>query len=537
MLLAGAITATVAHAQPPEGQRLFEEGRALMLDGNFAEACPRLAESQRLAPHLVTLLNVGVCHEKLGKVATAWVDFQQALTSARTEGDQERARFAQTRLDAIGPRVPWLVISAPAESRPDGLEVTLDGAALDTFALGKEIPVDPGHHVLAARAPKHKPIEGSLELAEGDHKTWALPQLEREEEKHDVIAPPPAGPKRDFVAAYFSFFHPLSTNLEHAFASTRFGFDLIYGRAGELDDGVQIGLVNATIGKEGVATGNMSGVQLAPFFGFNYAGGSASGLQLAMLGNVAGNGLRGAQVSFTGNVSAADAHGAQLAMITNVAAGELRGVQVGAVNVAGNVHGAQVGWINVGKKIEGFTLGLVNYADDVEGVPIGVVSVTRTGGIHPTAWSSTSTFANVGIKFATKYTYTMIAGHYAYLPSAEYAATGSHPVLALEGRDYFGGGFFIGGHVPLGKPYVDFDLGFSGLVAPKSSYFTRFDGTTGAYHAVLLEPRARVMLGYSFDDHASVFLGASAMLRARIVNDGQEAVVRGMPEVFAGVQF
>src|SRR3954468_2190760 len=63
-------------------QALFEQARKLMADGKFPEACPKLAESQRLDPGAGTLLNLGHCYEKSGRTASAWVTFKDAAAAA-----------------------------------------------------------------------------------------------------------------------------------------------------------------------------------------------------------------------------------------------------------------------------------------------------------------------------------------------------------------------------------------------------------------------------------------------------------------------
>lgn len=188
----------VAWAAPPdggaaseprsEGERLFVEGRALMLEGRFDEACPKLEESQRVDPHTGTLLNVGACHEKQGKVATAWAEFQRALTAARAEGQADRERLADERIAALAPRVPWLSI-AITEPPPE-LEVTLDGARIDPVAWGKDMPVDPGRHVVRAVAPGRSPMETTIELREGERRTVAAVLASAAPKSADTIVLP-----------------------------------------------------------------------------------------------------------------------------------------------------------------------------------------------------------------------------------------------------------------------------------------------------------------------------------------------------------
>src|SRR4051812_22569154 len=64
-------------------ETLFEEGRVLMQEGVLQQACAKFAESQRVAPACGTLLNLGVCHEKLGQTASAWTNYVDAMRLAR----------------------------------------------------------------------------------------------------------------------------------------------------------------------------------------------------------------------------------------------------------------------------------------------------------------------------------------------------------------------------------------------------------------------------------------------------------------------
>jgi hypothetical protein len=146
-------------------QQLFDEGRALMDKERFAEACPKLAESQRLDPGGGTLLNLALCHEREGKTATAWAEFGDALAQAVKDARKDRETFAREHIDALEPKLVRIVVSVPPEVRGLLPDVMLDRSTLAAPAWGSAIPVDPGEHrvtaAVAGRAPWSKVVSAT----------------------------------------------------------------------------------------------------------------------------------------------------------------------------------------------------------------------------------------------------------------------------------------------------------------------------------------------------------------------------------------
>lgn len=135
--------------------------------GQFSEACPKLAESQRLDPATGTLLNLAVCHEKDGKLASAWTEYSGVVTAARREGRTERVGYAEERIRAIQPQLSRLVIELPKDHDVSGLEILLDATPVGRPALGVALPVDPGEHSVTARAPGKKSWQTTVSIPTG----------------------------------------------------------------------------------------------------------------------------------------------------------------------------------------------------------------------------------------------------------------------------------------------------------------------------------------------------------------------------------
>jgi hypothetical protein len=148
----------LGRAQDPKAvaQALFEEARKLMKDGKYAEACPKLQESQRLDPGLGTKLNLALCHEGEGKIATAWSMFVEARSEARKESDAKREQFAADHVAKLEPQLSRLTVTVSGAADVEGLEVTLDGTPLGRPSWGLALPIDPGEHTLAAVAPRYE---------------------------------------------------------------------------------------------------------------------------------------------------------------------------------------------------------------------------------------------------------------------------------------------------------------------------------------------------------------------------------------------
>jgi hypothetical protein len=196
--LSGLSSAGAARGDEAMGEsaaeRLFLEGRALMIEGRFADACPKLEESQRLDPRGGTLLNVAVCHERLGKIAAAWGEFRDALATARAEGQPKRERLAEERLSAIEPRLPWLLVSVTPGGRAGDLTVAIDGATIPPIAWGKEMPVDPGEHRVTASAGGRQFFHTTVVLMESAHETVTVPEAALIEPKEAPKVPAAKAP-------------------------------------------------------------------------------------------------------------------------------------------------------------------------------------------------------------------------------------------------------------------------------------------------------------------------------------------------------
>jgi len=168
-----ALAPSMGQAQPRAADKalateLFNSGRVLMSTGHLAEACAQLERSQSLDPATGTLLNLAVCHEKIGRTASAWAEFQDARILAQRDGRDDRVTLADEHLRTLQGKLCRLTIVVPPDVANADLQVRRDGGLLPREAWGVALPVDPGTHDVEASAKGNKPWSSLIDVTETD---------------------------------------------------------------------------------------------------------------------------------------------------------------------------------------------------------------------------------------------------------------------------------------------------------------------------------------------------------------------------------
>lgn len=147
----------------PDARTLFEQGRAALTTGRFAEARDLFRRALVLLPKPGSAFNLAVALRGTGEAKEAVATLEALLGGAYGELDRARraeaeALRAQAQADLASIRVT-LESPVPARVRLDGREVLLP-------ADGRLV-VDAGTYALEATAPGHHTAEARAEVARG----------------------------------------------------------------------------------------------------------------------------------------------------------------------------------------------------------------------------------------------------------------------------------------------------------------------------------------------------------------------------------
>jgi hypothetical protein len=145
-------------AQKAEADAAFQRGRTLMAKGDTVAACAEFETSMRLEPLHGTLYNLALCHEQLGKIASAWTELKEL---AENDTNAVRAKDAARRAAALEKKLTRMRIEVTSPA-PD-LVIKRDD--IDVTALAnRDVPVDPGRYTFVATAPGKKPVTFELDI-------------------------------------------------------------------------------------------------------------------------------------------------------------------------------------------------------------------------------------------------------------------------------------------------------------------------------------------------------------------------------------
>jgi hypothetical protein len=186
VMLAPAVASASGADDKAAAQVLFDQGRKLMDEHKYAEACPKLESSERLDPGAGTLLNLAACYEKNGQSASAWVTYTDAATASQDRHPDWAAR-ATERAKALYPGLSKLTLEVP--NAPSGIEIKRDGKVLDAGSYGVPIPIDPGHHAIDAVAPSKRPFHKEIDVGGGSAQERVVVTLEDAPLEHGVEQP------------------------------------------------------------------------------------------------------------------------------------------------------------------------------------------------------------------------------------------------------------------------------------------------------------------------------------------------------------
>lgn len=168
-------------------EALFEEGKRLLADKKFADACARFEASQKLDPGVGTLLFLGDCYETVGRTASAWSTFREAASVARAAGQTDREKVARERAARLEQGLFKLTMTASAQvAAIPGITLRRDGATVSQDLWGVAVPLDPGTYRVEATAPGKLPWSTTVEAPAGrGARVLEIPML------RDAPTPPP----------------------------------------------------------------------------------------------------------------------------------------------------------------------------------------------------------------------------------------------------------------------------------------------------------------------------------------------------------
>jgi hypothetical protein len=161
-----SVTSLAAAGDTLTAETLFKKGLDAMKHNQFKAACDAFEGSDESDPSPGTEINLALCNEKQGKIATAWGWYRTAAGLADQRNQKDRAELARNEAVKLEPKLHKLTITVKGPA-PEGLTVTRNGTTVPIAILGSDIPIDPGDYAIEVNAKNKKGWKGSVHIAAG----------------------------------------------------------------------------------------------------------------------------------------------------------------------------------------------------------------------------------------------------------------------------------------------------------------------------------------------------------------------------------
>ncbi len=167
-----------AETDAKRAQRLYDEALTSMESGDYASACPKLEESQRLDAGLGAQFNLAECYAHTGRLGSAYLLFAELIIRAHEAGKEKLEASSRARVKELGPVVGRLrIVLAPGDA---DATIKVDGAAIRLDDRGLQgVPLDARSHVVDVTAASRQPWTGTFVVSDGKLADAKVPPLTR----------------------------------------------------------------------------------------------------------------------------------------------------------------------------------------------------------------------------------------------------------------------------------------------------------------------------------------------------------------------
>jgi tetratricopeptide (TPR) repeat protein len=189
ILIVLAVSSLAYAGDKEKADSLFKQGKKLMGEKKYEQACDSFEQSQKLDPGIGTELNIARCYEEWGKTAHASAAYKSALKMAKDANDS-RADKIDGLINQLEPSVPHLTMHIPKDA--DASSVRIDGAPIDDITA--PIPLDPGPHKVEYTTSTGGKKSKTLPIEKGGSYDANLIDLPTKGGEQVVKQPPPPPP-------------------------------------------------------------------------------------------------------------------------------------------------------------------------------------------------------------------------------------------------------------------------------------------------------------------------------------------------------